>query len=140
MSLSVLLRLQALFAAASITYLVASLIRQQTTGEPLSAAAIGPSIVMFIAYLGILVLPRMGRVGWYRIGMIPALLLFGGGGVIGNVVRYLDSGLAQYASVTAWSVAVGINAFGTVLNIIAALGFFRRAERSGSPTAHHERR
>lgn len=78
-ALKSLVRLQVVFAAASISYLVVSLIRQQTTGEALSAAAIGPSIAMFIAYLGILYLPRLGRVRWYRIGMLPALVLFGRG-------------------------------------------------------------
>ena len=121
-----LLTLQVIFACASLAYLVASLIRRETTGEALSAAAIGPSIAMFIAYLGILYLPKFKRVGWYRIGMIPALLLFGGGGVIGNVIRFVDTGLENYASVPAFALAVAINAYGTVLNIIAALGLFRR--------------
>ena len=39
--------------------------------------------------------------------------------------RGFDTGLAQYASFSAWLVAVAINAYGTILNIIAALGFFR---------------
>lgn len=68
----------------------------------------------------------MNKVNWYRISMLPALVLFGGGGVIGNIDRYLNSGLAEYASFAAWAVAVAINLFGTVLNVIAALGWFRR--------------
>ena len=71
-----LLALQVIFASASLAYRVASLIRRETKGEALSAAAIGPSIAIFIAYLGILYLPKVERVGWYRIGMIPALLLW----------------------------------------------------------------
>lgn len=124
--LSSLVRLQALFAALSITYLLASAIRQQITGEPLSAAAIGPSILMFLAYCGALLLPRIGRIGWYRASMVPALILFGIGGVVGNIARYLDSGLAEYASFSAWAIAVTINLFGTVLNVIAAFALFRR--------------
>ncbi|MDX2421176.1 MAG: hypothetical protein QNK43_00740 [Amphritea sp.] len=125
-SLSLLVRLQACFAALSLTYLLASAGRQYITGEPLSAAAIGPSIVLFIAYCGALCFPRIDKVNWYRISMLPALVLFGGGGVIGNIDRYLNSGLAEYASFAAWAVAVAINLFGTVLNVIAALGLFRR--------------
>lgn len=97
-NLSSLVRLQAFFAAASLIYLLASAVRQQMFGEPLSAAAIGPSILMFLAYCGALFLPRIGKIGWYRISMVSALVLFGIGGVIGNITRYVDNGLADYAS------------------------------------------
>ena len=86
---------------------------------------------MFIAYLGVLWLGRVGHVGWYRIGMVPALVLFGIGGVIANVTRFLDSGLENYASTGAWAVAVAINGYGTVLNTIAALGLFSQSASSG---------
>lgn len=129
LKLSFLLKLQAFFAAASLVYLVLSAIRAHITGEPLSAAAIGPSIAMFVTYAGCLFLPQMGKIGWYRIAMVVAIILFGGGGVIGNVTRYLDGGLAQYAGFGAWAVAVAINAYGTVLNIIAVLGFFKPSTR-----------
>ena len=128
LALSRLLLLQSIFAAAYLTYLVVSLVRRETTGEALSAAAIGPSIAMFVAYLGVLWLGRAGHVGWYRIGMIPALILFGGGGVAGNILRYFQSGLENYANVSAFLVAVLINGFGTVLNAVAALGLFKRDE------------
>ncbi|WP_209598153.1 hypothetical protein [Ruegeria sp. HKCCSP351] len=126
LSLNRLLLLQSIFAAASLTYLVVSLIRRETTGEALSAAAIAPSIAMFIAYLGILWLGRSEHIGWYRIGMIPALILFGGGGVAGNVLRYFQSGLENYAGVPAFLIAVLINGFGTVLNVIALFGLFKK--------------
>ena len=70
-------------------------------------------------------MPGIGKLGWYRISMVPALVLFGIGGVIGNIARYVDSGLAEYASFVAWAIAVTINSFGTALNVIAALGLFR---------------
>lgn len=126
LSLGRLLLLQSIFAAASLTYLVVSLIRRETTGEALSAAAIGPSIAMFIAYLSVLWLGRAGHIGWYRIGMIPALIPFGGGGVAGNVLRYFQSGLENYASVPAFLIALLINGFGTVLNVIALFGLFKK--------------
>ena len=127
MKLPLLLRLQATFAAASLIYLGVSAIRSQTTGEPLSAAAIGPSIAMFVAYAGCLSLPHIGRIRWYRIAMAVAIVFFGVGGVIGNVTRYMESGLVHYAGFGAWAVAVAINAYGTVLNIIAALGLFNHS-------------
>lgn len=124
-SLRALIRLQATFAAASLAYLLLSLIRRETTGDALSAVPIGPSIALFLVYLAILYLPRTGRLGWYRLGMIPALILFGGGGVVGNILNYMETGLEHYASFPAFVVAVAINAFGTTLNAIALLGMFR---------------
>jgi len=44
----------------------------------------------------VLYLPHVGHVSLYQIGMIPALILFGVGGVIENVMRYADSGLENY--------------------------------------------
>ena len=128
--LSTLVRLQWVFAIASLAYLVASAVHGKVTGEPLSAAPILPSILMFLAYIGCLYLPRMDRIGWYRIAMCVAILLFGGGGVIGNVLNYFYSGLENYASFSAWALAVAINSYGTILNLMAAFGWF---QRTGTP-------
>jgi hypothetical protein len=57
--------------------------------------------------------------------MVLALVPFGIGDVILNITRCLGSGLAEYASVPAWGIAVAINLYGTDLNVIAALGLFR---------------
>lgn len=124
--LSSLLRLQWLFAALAVGFLIASVVREGLTGAPLSAANIPISVALFVLYAGGLMLARADWVGWYRLAMIPALVFFGGGGVIGNVLRFAESGLAFYASTPAFLVAVLINAFGTILNIIAALGLFDR--------------
>jgi hypothetical protein len=40
-------------------------------------------------------------------------------------MRYMDSGLEHYATFSAFAIAVAINSYGTVLNIIAALGLFK---------------
>lgn len=136
--LQLLIYLQYAFAVLSVSYLFASLWRLHATGEALSAAAIWPSILMFVAYSACLTLPYFGKIGWYRFSMVFALILFGAGGVIGNISRYLNSGLEHYASVPAWAIAVGINLFGTILNIIALLGLFRR--RDGNDVHPHTRR
>ena len=130
LDLRVLLRLQWVFAALAVGFLIASAARDAIAGAPLSAANIPASIGLFMLYAACLFLPRAGRLGWYRLAMIPALLFFGGGGVIANVLRFAESGLENYASVAAFAVAVGINAFGTILNLIAALGLYRK---EGSP-------
>lgn len=126
-----LVKLQGVFAIMSLAYLFISLWRQQTMGEALSAAAIVPSILMFIVYLGCLLFPRLDQVKLYRVAMVLAIVLFGGGGVIGNVMRYFDSGLADYASFTAWAIAVMINTFGTVLNTIAVFGLYKHGKVEG---------
>lgn len=43
------------------------------------------------------------------------------------VIRYTQSGLEAYAKVGAFVVAVLINLYRTILNVIAALGWFRDA-------------
>jgi hypothetical protein len=123
--LATLLRLQWLFVALATGFLFASAAWQVTTGAPLSAANIPASIALFVLYAVTLLLPRIGRVGWYRLAMIPALVFFGGGGVVANIARFANSGLEAYASVPAFLIAVGINAFGTALNLTAAFGIFR---------------
>ncbi|KUJ83189.1 hypothetical protein AVO45_18575 [Ruegeria marisrubri] len=126
LALPKLLRLQAVFAAMAIGFLIASGIRASWVGAPLSAADVPSSITLFVRYSACLFLPRYGEIGWYRIAMIPALVAFGGGGVIGNVVNFSQNGLASYASLPVFFVAIAINAFGSVLNIAAALGLFRK--------------
>lgn len=121
-----LIILQAIFACASLCYLLLSLWRLQSTGEALSAAAIGPSIAFFVAYSLALGLPHFGFERIYRATMIFALLFFGGGGVIGNIARYLASGLEQYSSFSAFLIAVAINSFGTILNFIALCGWYTK--------------
>ncbi len=53
-----------------------------------------------------------------------ALLAFGGGGVIGNILLYVQSGTESYASFEIWLLAVAINAYGTFFNLVAVFGYF----------------
>jgi hypothetical protein len=123
--LSRLLSLQVSFAFMAVTYLLLSAYQLQVTGRALSAAPALPAISLFVVYCGSLWLPRMGMIKGYRLAMVVAIILFGGMGVIGNILRYLDSGLEQYSTFLAFIIAIAINGYGTVLNIIAALGLFR---------------
>ncbi len=125
MSLHRLVRLQYIFALASVTYLLVSWWRKETLGEALSAAPIGASILMFIVYAVCLQLARLPKTLWYRLAMGVAVVLFGGGGVIGNIWRYLQDGLDEYASFGAFIIAVSINLFGTILNVMATLAMFK---------------
>lgn len=116
---------QVAFAAASVGYLLTSLYLEVTSGAGLSAAPMAFSLIAFAVYFACLFLPRFGMMRSYRTVMVIALILFGGGGVIGNIVRYFQTGLEQYASFYAWIIAVAINSYGTIFNFIAASGWFR---------------
>ncbi len=104
-----LVLLQAAFACVAIGYLLLSIWRLQATGTALSAAEPGTSLTAFVVYSLALLLPRYGFLRSYRLAMLVALLLFGGG-VIGNILRHLDSGLEHYASFLAFATAEAINA------------------------------
>lgn len=79
-----LLVLQWSFAAA---YLLVSALRLNIQGEALSAAPLLPSLLMFVAYCACLFLPKKGKLVGYRVSMVIAIVLFGGGGVVGNIAR-----------------------------------------------------
>jgi len=123
--LRTLVILQLLFATASISYLFINVWREHMTVKPLSPAPIVFSLILFGLYIMSLFLAKLHQTVWYRVAMGFAILFFGVGGVIGNIVRYMDSGLEDYSSFTALVAAVAINAFGSVLNGIAVLGLFR---------------
>lgn len=92
-SLSRLLGFQSAFAASSLAYLLYSAYLLRTEGEALSAAPLLPSVLLFVAYSACLFLPRIDSIRAYRASMVLATFLFGGEGGVGNVARYLGSGL-----------------------------------------------
>lgn len=132
MKLPTLVALQAAYACTAFAYLLFSEWRLQATGEALSAVPTGSSMVLFACYSLALLLPRFGFERSYRIVMVIAVLLFCGSGVIGNMIRFLQSGLDQYASFLAFIIAIVINLFGSVLNIIAAFGWYSRPNAGGA--------
>jgi hypothetical protein len=129
LNIRTLLSFQLSFALASVTFLGVSAWREATMGAPLSAAPILPSILMFVVYAACLLLPRFSRLTWYRIAMAFAVLTFGGGGVIGNIARYVESGIQHYASFEMWLLAVAINSYGTLFNLMAVFGWFISQQR-----------
>jgi hypothetical protein len=128
--LSKLLFLQLSYVFIGVSYLLLSAYQLQETGQALSAAPILPAIIGFVLYSGFLLLPRIGMIKSYRFAMFLAIILMGGGGVVGNIVRYMDSGLEHYANFLAFAIAVAINSYGTVLNTIAALGLFKNSAKN----------
>jgi ABC-type enterochelin transport system permease subunit len=75
----------------------------------------------FFVYLAIVETHRFDNKYIYKGLMIIPLIGYGYGGVIMNVTRYLDTGLEFYFSFSAWAVAVLINLFGTIVNIVAIM-------------------
>lgn len=126
MKIRTLIILQLLFVVASVSYLLANTWRVHFEIEPLSPAPIALSLILFGLYTMSIFLVRLKSKIWYRIAMGCAILFFGGGGVVGNIMRYMDSGLEQYASFSALALAVSINAFGTFWNVFAVLGLYRK--------------
>lgn len=58
--------------------------------------------------------------------MTAAVLMFGFGGVLMNIVHYLQSGLEGFSSFPGFAVGVSINAFGLIWNALAAIGAYQR--------------
>jgi uncharacterized membrane protein len=124
MKLRTLLVVQGVYAALALGFLGASGWHAHTTGAPLSAAPVVPSVVMFLIYVVCLLLPRLGRIGWYRVAMAIAIVPFGIGGVVLNILNYAQNGLRDFSSFEIWVLAIAINGFGTAWNVVAAVGAF----------------
>lgn len=98
MKLKTLLPLQALVAAASLTVLAIVAWRAGVPGAALSAAPASPSMASIGSYGACLLLPPASRTGWYRLGLVVAILVFGGGGVLGKCrqLRAVGSALIPF--------------------------------------------
>jgi hypothetical protein len=129
LSLNLLLILQAVYCLAGIGYNVISLILSRTGGTPLSATNPVTGMIVMAVYGGCLVVGALRYVRIYRVLMALSLLVFGYGGVIVHVMNFAADRTFLYSSMTAWAVAIGINVFGLVLNLVAALGFFSDAKK-----------
>ena len=128
MSLNRLLMLQLLYSFAGVMYNVGSLLALRNElpawapTDPVMGAGAMSLVGLFVA-TGLL-----QNLGLYRVLMAIAVVLAGYGGVI---VHLLNAGhLELYHSVWTWAGAIGVNSFGLVLNVIAALGWFSRTNGS----------
>lgn len=123
MKLKKLLLLQCAYFIAGMIYNVWSYALLSSNGAPLAPTAPlmgGASMIIYALFL----LPGVfGRITLYRVLMAVAILVMGYGGVVKHVINFFGK-LSLYHSVAAWALAVGINLFGLVLNIIAATGRF----------------
>ena len=53
---------------------------------------------MFLIYWGCLLFPRFCNIGWYRVAMATAVIPFGIGGILMNVLRYARNELRDFSS------------------------------------------
>jgi hypothetical protein len=119
--LKTLLFAQCVYAFSGIGYNVLSHLAVSSGGKAFSATAPltgGLSLALY----GLCLLPGfLGHLRVYRVLMGTAILVFGWGGIVKHLLNY-PGGLDAYSSMTAYILAIGINAVGLVLNLIAVTG------------------
>lgn len=130
MKLTSLLRLQLLYAALGLGFNLLSyvLIASGRPGlTPVNPVVGSATLLIYVLML----LPGFYRkLTPYRILMGVCVIALGYGGVVGHVLNAFDK-LSLYASPVAWALAVLINGFGLVLNLIAVAGWFKTETRQG---------
>jgi len=125
-TLKTLLRLQCVYACLGIGYNVLSYLAVLSGGRAFSDTAPLTGGLSLALYALCLIPGFFGKISVYRVLMGLAIVVFGYGGIIKHLLNY-PGGLDHYVSMTAFVLAIGINVFGLVLNVIAAVGKFESA-------------
>lgn len=125
MKLTTLLLLQVIYFILGILYNGVSLflISQGQPGLAPTQPVMGT--ISMITYALFLIPGYLHKITLYRILMGVAIIVIGYGGVVTHVVNIFTQP-QLYSSILSWALAVGINLFGLVLNIIAVSGKFKR--------------
>lgn len=122
MKLSQLLKLQALYMIAGVGYNGISYIMLHTAGKTLSTTSPALGATTLLIYGLCLLFGYFGYYKVYRLLMLVALIGFGYAGIFLHMLNF--SNIHLYYSFTAWLLAVAINIFGAILNLIALIGKF----------------
>ncbi len=120
---SSLLKLQLLYFVLGLGYNVISYIKAATGGKPLASTSPVTGAIFMVVYALILL---AGYNGFHRVyrGLLVLILISGGySGIIKHFIVYAQQPDA-YSSQLAWIVAITINIFGAVLNLLAVAGLF----------------
>jgi len=125
MKLRSLLQLQIIYALMGIAYNGVSFYYAMVLKQPLSSTNPVLGTITMTIYALFLIPGFLGKMTFYRILMLVAILVIGWGGIVTHIINIFTQPQLYY-SLVAWAIAVGINVFGLVLNIIAALGKFKR--------------
>lgn len=122
--LSKLLMLQMAYCFTGIIYNVGSLLAQRN-GQPAWASTDAVMGVAGMALYGLfLSAGLMINLTLYRVLIGASVVLLGYGGVITHLLNI--GHMELYQSIWTWMAAIGVNAFGMVLNLAAACGWFAR--------------
>ena len=125
MKLTTLLRLQVIYFILGMLYNALSLYLTSTGKPALAPTQPVLGAISMIVYALFLIPGHLRKITLYRILMGIAILVMGYGGVVTHIINIFTQPQV-YSSIIAWAVAVGINLFGLVLNIIAVSGKFKR--------------
>lgn len=118
-----LLIAQMVYAYAGIMYNVGSLLDQRA-GEPSWASTDAVIGVAGMALYGLFLSSGLLKnLALYRVLMGMSVLLLGYNGVISHLLNYAH--MEMYQSLWTWALAIGINACGLLLNLVAAAGRYR---------------
>jgi hypothetical protein len=123
MTISSLLKLQLLYCVFGVGYNIVSYVLAATGSQPLSSTS--PMVgAAFMTFYGLCLLTGYkGLYKTYRILMVFFLFAIGYNGIIKHFIVYSQQPGA-YSSQLAWATAIGSNAFGFILNLLAVAGRF----------------
>lgn len=122
-----LLIAQMFYGFAGIMYNVGSLLDQRAGQQSWASTDAVVGVAGIALYCLFLSAGLMNNKTLYRVLMAASVILLGYGGVLAHVlnVGHLD----LYQSVWTWALAIAINTFGLLLNLIAAFGRYAPTQR-----------
>ncbi len=123
-TLSKLLKMQLLYCFSGLAYNVVSYMVVLNGGQQLSTTDPVKGALAMSVYGLFLHAATFGYMKTYRLLMLASIVIFSWGGVIIHVFNYIEDPTLYY-SLPLWLLAMGINVFGLVLNVIAATGLFK---------------
>lgn len=122
MTRTLLLRYQVLYMLLGIGYNLVSIMMKRSGGRPLAQTNPVAGIAVMLLF-GLFLIPGfLNSALTYRILMGVAVIALGYFGVITHLLNY--GNLQLYYSPAVWILAIAINLFGLVLNLLAASGKF----------------
>ena len=129
MRLSLLLRLQLVYASLGVSFNVVSITAGVLGAEPLTSTNPYLGMATMLAYGSFLLAAYKGHLLPYRFLMVWSLVAFGHFGIYVHIVQ-LDRQPELYYSTNVAVAAIAINVYGWVLNLFAALGNYCVEERA----------
>jgi len=120
MKLKNLLQLQLSYCLLGIGYNIASQINLEIYGQALTRTYPLEGLIAMTVYAIFLLPALFGKIHIYRGLMVLALIIFAYGGIVVHVLSYANDPSSYFSSALLF-IGVGINTFGLLLNVYAAL-------------------